>query len=109
VFEIENPLTGSIGLFSRRTIGLVPPSGEPYVGVGGSTGAFAGPLSIASAGWTQLSGFDLNDWYWSCNKWVIGSFSRSQPLVIADFSFNYNGATYTIPGLTTTASIAVAV
>jgi len=109
IFEIENPLTGAIGLFSRRTVGFVPPSTDVTRGVGGGSGAFAGPLTIANSGWTEFTGFDFDDWYWLCDKWVIGSFTRSQPLVIPETQIFHQGVLYPVPGLTMTGSISVTV
>lgn len=52
-----------------------------------------------SAVWSEcsISGFDFQDWRWECNKWIIGSFSRSRKFTRPSYSGSFRGFDYTVP------------
>jgi hypothetical protein len=44
----------------------------------------------------SVSGFDFEDWYWDCNKLVLGSFSRSRVVTLPQFGTFIDSVTVTV-------------
>jgi hypothetical protein len=66
-------------------------------GLGNPNGTKAGWMeSRPGESQKSLSGFDFEDWYWSCNTLIIGSFSRSKIVTIDGEQFNVS-VSVTVP------------
>jgi hypothetical protein len=57
----------------------------------------------------SLTGFDFQDWRWECDKFVIGSFTRSRKFTLPGRDESYRGFNYTIPSSSFIDSITVTV